>query len=72
MNRPLIPSRLSPCTGICTIDPASGLCAGCGRTGAEISLWASLTDDARRAIMDGLAERMERAGLDPARSRASR
>lgn len=65
MNRPLLPSRLSPCIGTCTIDQISGLCAGCGRTGAEIALWASLEDEARRAIMAGLPDRMAQAGLVP-------
>jgi predicted Fe-S protein YdhL (DUF1289 family) len=57
----------TPCVKICVVDPLSGLCIGCGRTVAEISLWPELTDDSRRAIMSGLAERMSAA-----RSRAAR
>jgi len=29
----------SPCIDICTIDPNSGECIGCGRTQDEISHW---------------------------------
>jgi predicted Fe-S protein YdhL (DUF1289 family) len=47
----------SPCTKVCTIDPRSGLCLGCGRTLAEIAQWGSLTDGERRRIMDELPHR---------------
>ena len=29
----------SPCISVCVMDPASGLCAGCYRTLAEIADW---------------------------------
>ncbi|WP_156953328.1 DUF1289 domain-containing protein, partial [Afifella pfennigii] len=29
----------SPCTGLCRIDPASGYCLGCARSGEEIAIW---------------------------------
>lgn len=48
----------SPCTKICTLDPASGLCLGCGRTLAEIARWAGLDDAQRAAVMRGLAGRL--------------
>jgi predicted Fe-S protein YdhL (DUF1289 family) len=57
----------TPCVKICVVDPLSGLCIGCGRTVAEISLWPEMSDDARVKIMAGLAERMAAA-----RSRAAR
>lgn len=50
----------SPCIRICVIDPASGLCEGCGRTLAEIASWGSLSCEARAEIMRGLAERLAR------------
>jgi len=56
----------SPCTKVCTIDPRSGLCHGCGRTLSEIAQWASLTERERLAIM---AELPQRLGT-PARSKA--
>ena len=56
----------SPCTKVCTIDPRSGLCHGCGRTLSEIAQWASLSESERLAIM---AELPQRLGA-PARSNA--
>jgi len=53
----------SPCIKVCVIDPASGLCAGCGRTLAEIGRWGALSDAERASIMAGLPARMDRAGL---------
>lgn len=41
----------SPCIKICTYDPDSGLCRGCGRTLEEIGAWFSMTDAERRAVM---------------------
>lgn len=50
----------SPCILVCTLDTASGLCLGCGRTADEIAAWTRLSPDARRAIMAGLPARLER------------
>ena len=47
----------TPCTKVCTIDPASGLCLGCRRTRDEIATWASLGRARRLAIMAELAVR---------------
>jgi uncharacterized protein len=52
----------SPCTSVCTIDPASGLCAGCYRTLAEIAGWIELGDDAKRALIAALPARRTRLG----------
>jgi hypothetical protein len=48
----------SPCTKVCRIDPAHGLCAGCGRTLDEIARWLSLSEDERQAIVDALPARL--------------
>ncbi len=48
---------LSPCVRICVIHSETGLCTGCLRTREEIAVWGQLSNDARRAIMDGLPER---------------
>lgn len=48
----------SPCTNVCAIDEASGLCRGCGRTGSEIASWTSISSDERRAIMAELPDRL--------------
>ena len=49
----------SPCTKVCTIDPRSGLCIGCGRTLDEIARWASLPENERLRIV---AELLRRSG----------
>ena len=53
----------SPCTKVCTIDPRSGLCHGCGRTLAEIAQWASLPESERLAIMAELPARLGSGAL---------
>jgi len=50
----------SPCIKICTYDPDSGLCRGCGRTLEEIGAWFSMTDAERCAVMGQLPERLRR------------
>jgi predicted Fe-S protein YdhL (DUF1289 family) len=62
------PAPLTPCIKVCVVDPLSGLCVGCGRTVAEISVWPELADEARRAIMSGLPERMAATRSRGARS----
>ena len=47
----------SPCNSVCRMDVASGWCAGCLRTIDEIAAWASLDDDAKRAVLARLDER---------------
>jgi predicted Fe-S protein YdhL (DUF1289 family) len=49
----------SPCTGVCRIEPTSGLCAGCLRTMDEIVAWGSMSEKDRRAIMARLGERKQ-------------
>jgi predicted Fe-S protein YdhL (DUF1289 family) len=51
----------SPCTKICTIDPRSKLCLGCGRTLDEIAQWGSMAETERRRIMSLLTARMNAA-----------
>jgi len=53
----------SPCTKVCTIDPRSALCRGCGRTLGEIAQWTSLDEDERERIMGELPRRLEINGL---------
>lgn len=48
----------SPCIKICTYDPESGLCRGCGRTLEEIGGWFSMTETERCAVMAELPERL--------------
>jgi uncharacterized protein len=51
----------TPCIKVCTLDAASGLCTGCGRTLDEIARWGSMSDQQRRAIMTELPRRLEAA-----------
>ncbi len=53
----------SPCTKVCRIDVASGLCEGCARTLDEIATWGSMSDAARRLVAQQLPAR--RAVLVP-------
>jgi predicted Fe-S protein YdhL (DUF1289 family) len=62
----------SPCTKVCTIDPRSGLCRGCGRTLGEIAQWGSLGDGERERIMAELPQRLEANGLSVPINRVAR
>ncbi len=48
----------SPCVKICTYDPGTGLCRGCGRSLEEIGAWFSMRDAERRQVMAELPERL--------------
>lgn len=52
----------SPCVSICALDE-SDVCIGCQRTGDEITQWPRLTDEERRAVLDKVALREEKATL---------
>ncbi|MEZ5684891.1 MAG: DUF1289 domain-containing protein [Paracoccaceae bacterium] len=47
----------SPCVKLCGIHPEAQICVGCHRTIAEITGWARLTPEARRAVMAELPAR---------------
>ena len=47
----------SPCVQICIIVPGDGLCVGCARTLDEIASWGSMSNEARRAVMQLLPKR---------------
>jgi len=53
----------SPCIDVCTMDPETELCSGCGRTLQEIAGWSSMLDRDREHIMGLLPDRMRAAGL---------
>jgi predicted Fe-S protein YdhL (DUF1289 family) len=52
----------TPCINVCVIDTVTGLCAGCGRTLAEIAAWSCMPPDERLRIMAELPERRVRLG----------
>lgn len=56
MNGPEIPS---PCINVCRMHAASGWCEGCLRSIDEIAAWASLDDEAKRAVWRLLPQRRE-------------
>jgi predicted Fe-S protein YdhL (DUF1289 family) len=62
----------SPCNKVCTLDPVSALCIGCGRSLAEIAGWIGLRAEARTRIMAQLPgrlaalERIDASRADPA------
>ncbi len=49
---------MSPCVNVCEIDPATGWCVGCARTGDEIAAWTTVGDAGRQAVLDRLPARM--------------
>ncbi|MES2493807.1 MAG: DUF1289 domain-containing protein [Pseudomonadota bacterium] len=51
---------LSPCTGVCRIEPATELCSGCMRTLDEIADWPMLCDHDRRKLLALLDKRRPR------------
>jgi len=50
---------LSPCTSVCTMDAATGLCVGCARTLEEIANWADYSAEQKRAVLRLIAQRLE-------------
>jgi predicted Fe-S protein YdhL (DUF1289 family) len=60
----------SPCTKICVIEPSSGHCRGCGRSGEEIGGWIAYSPQQRRDIMALLPARITALG-EPATPRPS-
>lgn len=63
---------VSPCIGVCQMDPVSELCRGCWRTIGEIASWSGLGRDGRYAIIQKLRERRAAAGQDRRRVNARR
>jgi predicted Fe-S protein YdhL (DUF1289 family) len=52
----------TPCIKVCVLDPANGLCTGCGRDIDEIARWSQMTDDERARIMAALPQRLAQLG----------
>jgi predicted Fe-S protein YdhL (DUF1289 family) len=53
----------SPCTKVCVVDGASGLCFGCGRTLPEIAAWGGMSEERRKEIMLSLPTRLKKNNL---------
>ena len=56
---PIVNAVASPCTNVCRIEARTGWCEGCLRTLDEISGWASMDDDAKRAVWVALDQRRD-------------
>jgi predicted Fe-S protein YdhL (DUF1289 family) len=50
---------LTPCQKICIVDPASGLCLGCGRSLTEIARWTSYSNAERVRVTKELPRRLK-------------
>jgi hypothetical protein len=59
----------SPCTGVCELDPHTGYCRGCFRTGDEIMAWPMADNARKREILRQLKPRRTSHG---GRTRAPR
>ena len=49
----------TPCVNLCWMNPALGLCEGCGRTRDELAQWCFMTEEQRLAIMAVLPARLD-------------
>ena len=58
---------VSPCIGVCVLDPVTGFCQGCLRTADEIMAWPSADGATQRVILDELKVRRRSAGRVSAR-----
>ena len=45
-------NKISPCVGICSIDPKSKLCLGCFRSSDEIAIWSQIDNKKALEIMN--------------------
>jgi hypothetical protein len=55
----------TPCTKVCTVDPRTGLCIGCGRTLSEIARWSSMSETERADVMASLPARRAKEISEP-------
>ncbi|WP_434621697.1 DUF1289 domain-containing protein [Azospirillum sp. B2RO_4] len=61
----------NPCIGLCRFG-GDGACLGCHRTKAEVKGWKRLSDAAKMAINDRIAQLGRKAQADPAEGKAQR
>lgn len=51
------PAVNSPCVGVCTMNAATELCAGCYRTIEEIRQWWDMSEEQRAELIYQLEQR---------------
>jgi uncharacterized protein len=49
----------SPCIGVCELEKATDVCAGCHRTIPEITRWARMTESEKQEVLTKIQERRE-------------
>ena len=62
IDHKITPSPKSPCISYCIINTDNGFCGGCWRTLDEISMWRTLQDTPKFAILKLLKARRFAAG----------
>ena len=50
-------NKISPCVGVCSIDPKSKLCLGCLRSSDEIAIWPKIDNKKALKIMKEIKNR---------------
>lgn len=51
----------SPCIALCTLDPLTRICTGCGRSIDEITRWQAMSDKEQLAVKQRAQKRLEQA-----------
>jgi uncharacterized protein len=59
------PNPISPCCGICLMDPKTRMCRGCLRTIEEIAGWYAASPAERWAILKRLTLRRNSRDITP-------
>lgn len=54
---------VSPCTGVCKLDEATGWCLGCGRSGDEIADWRNQSEAHRAEVWGQIPLRLSQLGV---------
>ena len=50
-------NKISPCVGVCSINPVSNLCLGCLRSIDEIAIWSQIDNKKALEIMKEVKKR---------------
>ena len=50
-------NKISPCIGVCSINPTSNLCLGCLRSSDEIAIWPLIDNQKALEIMKEIKKR---------------
>lgn len=53
---------ISPCIGVCTIEPHTQVCTGCGRSTLEIRSWKEYSQEQKLKVMQRLGYGVRKGG----------